>query len=87
MKYEWDISKANSNRRKHGVEFADAVAVFEDDCAIQTEDDFPHEQRFITIGIDGFAHILVVIYTWREDTIRIISARKATNHERRDYEG
>lgn len=87
MKYEWDISKANSNRRKHGVEFADAVAVFEDDFAIQIEDDFPDEQRFITIGIDGFARILVVIYTWREDTIRIISARKATNHERRDYEG
>ena len=51
-------------------------------------DEYAEEERFITIGSDAFGHILVVVYTWRgQDTIRIISARKATRHERQQYEG
>jgi uncharacterized DUF497 family protein len=87
MQYQWDDKKARSNRRKHGVEFADAVSVFADDLAITIEDNHPDEERFITIGMDALERILVVIYTWREESIRIISARRATGYERKQYEG
>lgn len=87
MDYEWDKAKARSNREKHGVSFADAVVVLEDEQAITVPDDNPNEERFITIGMDAFGQVLVVVYTWRrEETIRIISARKATRAERRQYE-
>ena len=72
---------------KHGVSFADAVAVFSDHAALTMEDDDPDEQRFVTIGIDALGYILVVTYTWRGEEIRVISARKATARERRQYEG
>jgi uncharacterized protein len=87
MDYEWDKAKARSNHKKHGVSFADAVVVLEDEQAITVADDNPNEERFITIGMDAFGHVLVVVYTWRgEETIRIISARKATRAERQQYE-
>jgi hypothetical protein len=87
MNYEWDPVKAASNRHKHGVSFADAVAVFSDDLALTLPDDHPTEQRFVIIGMDVFGEILVVVYTWRgEDRIRVISARKATRQERKRYE-
>ncbi len=72
---------------KHGVSFADAVAAFSDEAALTIEDDDPDEQRFVTIGIDAFGRLLVVVYAWRGDDIRVISARKATRRERRHYEG
>jgi uncharacterized protein len=78
--------KARSNLRKHNITFADAVFVFSDERALTIEDDFPDEERFITIGTDAFGRILVIIYTYRENTIRIISARKATAQERKQYE-
>ncbi|MDX8402665.1 MAG: BrnT family toxin [Mariprofundaceae bacterium] len=88
MRYEWDRNKAESNRRKHGVRFADAVLVLEDGLALTIEDDSAQgEQRFITIGADDAGRVLVVIWTMRRDAIRIISARKATAHERKAYEG
>lgn len=87
MDYEWDKAKARSNRKKHGTSFADAVVVLEDEQAITVPDDNPNEERFITIGMDAFGQVLVVVYTWRgEETIRIISARKATRAERQQYE-
>lgn len=86
MKYQWDSKKAESNYKKHGVYFSDAVSVFSDDHALTIEDDYPDEQRFITLGMDIFGRVLVVIYTWRGDDIRIISARKATPSERKQYE-
>jgi len=87
MLYEWDNNKAQSNLKKHGINFADAVAVFSDDLAATVMDEYPDEERFVTMGIDAFGQILVVVYTWRgEDTIRVISARKATRSERRQYE-
>jgi uncharacterized DUF497 family protein len=85
--FEWDISKAETNLDKHGIDFADAVAVLEDDEALTLEDVDPDEERFITIGMDALARILVVVYTFREDHIRIISARKATPRERKAYAG
>lgn len=86
MSYEWDPNKDKSNFKKHGVKFADAVGVFEDENAITIEDNDSKEDRFITIGMDFVNRILVVVYTFRDIVIRIISARKATARERKMYE-
>jgi len=85
--FEWDERKALSNLRKHGIDFADAVFALEDRLAVTIPDDFADEARFVTIGTDVLRRVLVVVYSWRGDRIRIISARKATRHERRVYEG
>ena len=84
--YEWDPKKAASNLRKHKVDFADAVTVFEDEFAVTIDDDEAEEKRFVTIGMDALARVLVVVYTWRGHNIRIISARKAGAEEGRQYE-
>ncbi len=87
MKYEWNIDKARGNIRKHRVSFADAVSVFEDSDAITIEDSEQGEERFVTIGMDCLGRILVVVYTWRDElTIRVISARKATKTEIKNYQ-
>lgn len=86
MNYEWDPNKARSNDKKHGVRFADAVGVFEDENAITIQDELKSEERFITIGRDFLSRVLVVVFTFRELVIRIISARKATAREQRMYE-
>jgi uncharacterized protein len=65
MTYQWDKNKAAINLRKHGIDFADAVAVFSDDLAISTSDERFDEERFITIGLDALSRLLVVVYTWR----------------------
>jgi len=83
--FEWDRDKASSNRRKHRVEFADAVAVFEDPRAQTQDDPHPHERRFVTMGLDVLGRVLVVSWTSRGTQIRIISARKANGRERRFY--
>ena len=87
--FQWDASKARSNLQKHGIDFADAVPVFEDDRALTVPDLLTavDEQRFLTLGRDGRGRVLVVAYTWRGDAIRIFSARKATARERRTYRG
>lgn len=86
MNYKWDPNKAKSNYKKHGIRFADAVGVFEDENAITIEDDHEKEDRFITIGRDFLSRVLVVVYTFRDIAIRIISARKATARERKMHE-
>lgn len=86
MAYQWDRGKAAANLHKHGVDFADAVTVFSDDLAITITDERFDEERFITIGIDAFSRVLVVVYTWRNDEIRLISARKATRYQQKQYE-
>lgn len=87
MELEWDQRKAVANLRKHGVDFADAVTVLHDDRAITVPDERSDEERFVTIGTDALGRLLVVVYTWREDRVRIISARSATPRERSQYEG
>jgi uncharacterized protein len=87
MKYEWDQEKAEANLQRHNVDFADAVSVLEDDAALTLEDQYPYEERFVTVGMDALGRVLVVIYTWRGELIRLISARKATPRERGQYEG
>ncbi len=86
MQYEWNEQKAVTNIAKHGIDFADAATALEDEAAVTIADEFADEERFITIGMDALGCLLVVIYTWRgEETIRLISARKATRHERHQY--
>jgi uncharacterized protein len=85
MGYEWDPQKASKNLRKHKVDFADTITVFEDALALTIDDDFPDEERFNTVGTDLLGRLIVVCWTFRGKNIRIISARKATSAERRQY--
>ncbi len=87
MEFEWEPRKAATNRRKHGVDFADAATVLYDDQAITIPDERSDEERFVTIGMDALGRVLVMVYTWRDERPRLISARKATPRERREYEG
>jgi uncharacterized DUF497 family protein len=86
VSYEWDPAKARRNLQKHGVDLADAVAVFEDEYALTLEDPSSEEPRWVSVGLDHLGRVLVVVYTWRGDKIRLISARPATPRERRQYE-
>jgi uncharacterized DUF497 family protein len=84
--FEWDDAKAASNYARHGVTFDMARVVFQDPFAIDWLDDREAygEARYVTIGmVDG--RLLYVAYTMRDDRIRIISARGAEPHERRQY--
>jgi uncharacterized DUF497 family protein len=83
---EWDPAKARSNFRKHGVRFDDAVAVLRDEAGVSIPDENEEEERWIAIGMDSRARILVVVYVWRGEGVRIISARPANRTERRQYE-
>jgi uncharacterized DUF497 family protein len=84
---QWDSAKAAENLKKHGIDFADAATALNDELAITISDDHPDEQRFASVAMDALGRILVVVYTWREEQVRLISARKATRAERRQYEG
>lgn len=84
--FEWDRAKARANLEKHGVSFADTFGVFEDPDALTIEQPAHDEDRYITIGLDAFGRLLVVVYTWRGDNVRIISARNATRSEIPQYE-
>ncbi|HEY6320901.1 MAG TPA: BrnT family toxin [Thermoanaerobaculia bacterium] len=87
MEIEWDARKAASNLLKHGVDFADAALVFEDELALTQQDLHSHdEERFVTLGCDPTERLLVVVYTWRGERVRLISARRATSKEHRHYE-
>ena len=85
MNFEWDGDKAAGNLKKHRIDFADAVTVFDDLNAITINDPDHDELRFITIGLDAYGRLLVIVYTWRSENIRIISARKATKKEEKYY--
>jgi uncharacterized DUF497 family protein len=89
IRFEWDPRKARSNEKKHGVSFEEARSVFFDEQALFLEDPQPHqeEERFILLGVSASIRLLVVVHALRErDVIRIISARKATRLETREYE-
>lgn len=89
VSFEWDEEiKAGSNFRKHGVRIPEAIPVFDDPYALTITDDEsdPNETRFITLGMGATGRLLVVVYTWRGENIRIISARPAEPHEREEYE-
>lgn len=87
MDLAWDPRKARANRHKHGIRFSDAEFVLFDPGAISREDrSAGGEQRFVTVGADALGKILVVVHSYREDAIRLISARSATRKERAAYE-
>ena len=87
MCIEWDDQKARLNLQRHGVDLADAAVALEDERALTVEDpDEDGEQRFVTLCLDPCGRVLVVVYTWRGEVVRIISARTATKHEERQYE-
>ena len=85
---EWDSHKAEANLRKHGVSFEEAQTVFTDPLSITLPDPdhSEDEERFIDIGMSDHRRVLVVVYTERGQRIRLISARKATPVERKQYE-
>ncbi|MFI5329555.1 MAG: BrnT family toxin [Desulfobaccales bacterium] len=87
VEFEWDPAKARENLRVHGVNFAVAAGVFEDGMAMTKEDpDAEGERRFITLGLDSLGRLLVAVFTCRgENLIRLISARKATRKEAKQY--
>jgi hypothetical protein len=87
MDFTFDLTKNRSNISKHGIDLADVESVFYDLNAITIEDRDHKEQRFVTMGMDGFGRLLVVCYTHSDNAIRAISARKAEPHERKTYEG
>lgn len=84
MKYEWDEKKYSSNFKKHGIRFDDAIDIFKDPHQLEYQDEvFP--ERIICIGFSFHRGVLVVVIEESEKAIRIISARKATNREEKDY--
>ncbi|MBK9132554.1 MAG: BrnT family toxin [Gammaproteobacteria bacterium] len=91
LKFEWNRRKETTNRKKHGVSFAEAKTAFLDENArvILDPDHSDEEDRFILLGLSSRLRLLVVCHCYQEDqdTIRIISARKATRSEQREYEG
>ena len=89
MEFIWDPNKAESNQKKHGVTFEEAVTAFNDPHAMIMEDPThsQHEERFLVLGLSERYRVLVVVFVERvRDQLRIISARPATAHERRLYE-
>lgn len=90
MKFSWDTKKEQTNLKKHKVSFEEAVSVFYDPLAKVTDDPdhSQDENRLILIGHSSRQNLLFVVHLYREnsETVRIISARKATAKERKDFE-
>jgi uncharacterized DUF497 family protein len=87
LQFEWQEAKAEANFEAHGVSFDLATTVFKDPFAVERRDEREDygEQRFVIIGMAEGHVLLFVAYTEREDRIRIISARRATQREQDDY--
>jgi uncharacterized DUF497 family protein len=88
LTFEWDEHKALMNEHNHGVTFDEAATVFGDPDALTIFDEYHsiNEERYITLGVSNRRRVLIVVYTEREPNIRLISARRATPAERRQYE-
>jgi len=86
--FEWDPNKATENLETHGVSFDEASTAFRDTLSLTTYDPLHSEEedRFVLIGSSHRSRLLVVVHTERYDFIRLISARKATKKERKQYE-
>ena len=90
LRFEWDDNKNKINKEKHGVSFEEAATVFYDENALLIQDpehSFPGEERFIILGISSTLNLLVVCHCYRanDERIRLISARKATRNEAKQY--
>ena len=85
MEYEWDESKRASNLRKHGIDFSDVPVVFSGSIVTVEDDRFDYgEDRFVTFGLLQ-GHVIAVVHTESENYILLISARKATKYEQKNY--
>lgn len=89
VEYQWDEAKRTANLAKHGVDFADAIGALEDPAALTMEDgDAQEESRYVTLGMGFTGRVLLVVWAERLlDSIRIISARRASPAEARPYRG
>ena len=91
IEFEWNPSKAVSNKKKHNISFEEARSVFYDDFAVQfyDEENSDTEDRFLMLGLSNESKLLLVCHCEKEegDIVRIISARKATNNESKLYRG
>ena len=91
LEFSWDPIKAKTNKKKHGVSFEEAQSAFYDDNArlIHDPDHSDEEDRYILLGMSVVLRLLVVCHCYREQdsNIRIISARKATKREQKQYKG
>lgn len=89
MRFDWDAAKGRDNLRKHGISFDEAETVFSDDQALLSPDPdhSDDEDRFVLLGMSATLRVLTVVHCYRADqeTIRLISARKATRSERAQY--
>jgi len=86
VKVEWDPQKAASNKRKHGISFHEAVTCFADPSGLLLEDQV-HPTRLVLIAVSEKSRVLYTVFAeLTGDVVRIITARKATRHERRRYE-
>ena len=87
MNVTWDPAKAESNFQKHKIRFSDAELALFDPMSLTIEDEsLEGEQRFVSIGTDSVNRLVTIVYTYRGDNIRLISARRATRKERKAYE-
>jgi uncharacterized DUF497 family protein len=85
MKFEWDEQKRITNARKHGIDFRDAIEIFEGDTVMMEDDHFDYgERRFVSLGLLR-GRVIAVVHTEHRGVTRIISARKATKYEQRIY--
>jgi len=86
--FEWDEEKAQSNLKKHGISFDEAATIFNDPkiATISDPDHSEDEERYVSIGKSLIMRLLSVIHTYRKERIRLISARKATKAEKKNYE-
>jgi uncharacterized DUF497 family protein len=86
--FDWHLEKAAANLRKHGVSFHEAAAVFGDPLSttFPDPDHSIRERRYITMGMSAAGRVLVIAHADEGETVRIISARRATRRERRFYE-
>lgn len=89
LNFEWDENKNKINKKKHGISFEEAETVFYDENALLIDDPehSQEEERFIILGLSYTANLLIVCHCYRasETVIRIISARKATKQEEKQY--
>ena len=88
MRIEWDPPKARANLEAHGIGFAEAVTVLDDDFALTREDPGAHDEpRFVTLGLSDVGNLLIIVHVYREpDTLRVISAWKANKRQKVLYE-
>jgi len=88
LQFEWDEKKAKINKRKHGITFEEATTAFADELSITIDDPIhsEDEDRLILIGQSKGFKTLIVIHVEKKESIRIISARRATKHEQKFYE-